>query len=238
LIENNDITSVPSVATVNGLGIQMSRNTTSATKITNTIIKNNYFLTRGTSIEIYYADGATITGNEFKVRKGTATGISYAVWLRGSAGDMKVFGNKITELSTSQVSSTGGAWGVFDSSLSSGPFNMYVYNNTFSGMDRFATGATAINQCYIYCGINTTSSKIYHNTFYLPALTAPTQAGYYNAIKYTASTRKADIQNNIFISNEDAKSCFLSDTNLTGTVENNLYFLRAGNTNASNSEKK
>ena len=231
-IENNDITSVPSLATVNGLGIQMSRNTTANTKITNTTIKKNYFLTRGTSVEIYYADGATVSANEFKVRKGTAIGIAYAVYLRGSAGDMNVIGNKFTELSSSQATSTGGAWGVFDASLTSGPFNMYVYNNTFTGMNRSATGATAINQCYIASGVNTTASKICNNTFYLPALTAPTQVGYYNAIKYTTTTRKADIQNNIFISNEDAKSCFISDLNTAGTVENNVYYLRAGSTNA------
>jgi len=217
---------------VNGIGIQFSRNTTATTKITKTTIKSNNFLTRGNGLEVYYADGADIIGNEFKVRKGTATGISYAVWLRGSAGDMNVIGNKITELSTNQATSTGGAWGISDASLVSGPFNLYIYNNTFSGMDRTALGATAINQCYIYCGINTTTTKISHNTFYMPALSQPTQAGYYNAIKYTASARKADVFNNIFISDEDAKSCFLSDVSMTGAVNYNIYYLRAGNTNA------
>lgn len=232
LIQNNSITSLPSVTTVNGIGIQLSRNTTATTKITNTVVKGNSFLTRGNGIEIYYADGATIVGNEFKVRKGTATGISYAVWLRGSAGDMNVIGNKFTELTTDQIASTGGVWGISDASLTSGPFNLYIYNNTFTGMNRTASGATAINQCYIYCGINTIVTKISHNSFYLPALSQPTQAGYYNAIKYTASNRKADVTSNIFISDEDAKSCFLSDVNQTGVINNNIYFLRAGNTNA------
>jgi len=232
LIQNNDIIAVPSLATVNGIGIQFTKSGTPLTRITNTTIKGNSFLTRGTSLEVYYANGANIIGNEFKIRKGTATGISYSVYLRGSAGDMNVIGNKFTEFTTSQAASTGGTWGVFDACTGTNAFNLNVYNNTFSGMNRSATGATAINQCYIASGQNTLTTKISHNTFYLPVLSAPTQAGYYNAIKYTTTTRKPDVTNNIFISNEDSKSCFISDANTAGTLNNNIYYLRAGNTNA------
>lgn len=231
IIENNIISSVPSL-TVNGTAIQCTRNTSGSTvNITGLKIRNNTISASGTGIEIYYAGGVDITRNEIKIQKGTASGGAYGIWLRGTSGDMNIIANRFTETSTSQASGTALIQSVSIAASSSNPFNTNIYNNTFSGMDRKATGATAINQYYIgEIGYGTT--KIYHNSFYLPALTQPTQAGAYNAIAYTTANYKADIQRNIFISNDNSKSVLISKAVTTGTMNNNVYFLRAGNSNA------
>lgn len=231
LIDNNQIICFPSTS-VNGVGIQCSGTGSPAARIANLDITNNYIKARSTGIEVYYSNGVEIYGNEIKVQKGTTTGSGIGVWLRGHAGDMYVARNKFTEVSSIQTgTSTYATQGILTGASSTNPFNVYIYNNTFSGMDRSVTGPAALNQSYIAeVGYGTT--KIYHNTFYLPALTLPTQAGAYNAISFTTTSYKADIQNNIFISNEDAKSVFIAKAVTTGSMDNNIYYLRAGNTNA------
>lgn len=231
LIENNTIKSVPSLSTINGIGIQCTKSGTPTNWIENLDIKNNIITTSGNGIEINYANGADIMGNEFKVQKQTGTGISSAIWFRGKNGNMNVIGNKFLESSLLAVSGTVSNYTVSSSANASNPFNLNIFNNTFSGMKRTTTGATALNQTYIAdAGYGTT--KVYNNSFYLPALNQPSQAGYYHAFKFTGTNKMADIQNNIFISNEDAKSVLISDPITTGTMNNNIYYLRAGNTNA------
>jgi len=231
LIENNSIKSVPTLSTINGIGIQCTKSGTPTNWIENLDIKNNSITTSGNGIEIYYANGADIMGNEFKVQKQTGTGISSAIWFRGKQGNMNVIGNKFTETSLLATSGTVSTYTISVSASASNSFNLNIFNNTFSGMNRSTSGATALNQCYIGdAGYGTT--KVYNNTFYLPALTTPTQPGYYNAIKFTGSGKIADIQNNIFISNEDELSVLISDPVTSGAMNNNIYFLRAGNANA------
>jgi len=231
LIENNQIVCFPSTS-VNGLGIQGNSTGSPTARISGLVIKNNYIKARSTGVEVNFCDGVNISGNEIRVQKGTTTGSGIGVWLRGSKGDMFVTGNKFTEISSIQTGTGSYATqGILTGATSSNPFNVNIFNNTFSGMDRSVAGPAALNQTYI-AEIGYGTTKIYHNTFYLPALTLPTQAGAYNAISYTTTSYKADIQNNIFISNEDAKSVLVSKAVTTGTMNNNIYYLRAGNTNA------
>lgn len=231
LIENNQITAVPATSSVNGIGIICGRSGTATTLISNLNIKNNTIVASGKAIEINYSNGANIQGNEFKIQKGTGTGIAYGIWLRGKSGDMNIIGNRFTEVSTLQASGTVGTQAILVSANASNPFNTNIFNNTFAGMDRKATGATNVNQTYI-AEIGYGTTKIYNNSFYLPVLTQPTQNGAYNAISFSTTSYKADIQNNIFISNEDSKSVLISKAVTTGTMNNNIYYLRAGNTNA------
>lgn len=229
-ISNNIITA--NNATVNAYGIQCNRSGSATTRILGLQITNNVITASGECVEVNYCNGINISGNELKIQKANTTGSGYAIWLRGSAGDMNVFGNKFTELSTIQ-SGTGtyATHGIFTGATSSNPFNVNIYNNTFSGMNRSVAGPAAVNQAYI-AEIGYGTTKIYHNSFYLPALTLSTLNGAYNAISFTTTSYKADVQNNIFISNEDAKSVLISKAITTGTVNNNIYYLRAGNTNA------
>ena len=231
LIENNQITAVPSTSTVNGIGIQCARAGSATTLISNLNINNNTIIASGKAIEINYSNGANILGNEFKIQKQTGTGVAYGIWLRGKSGDMNILRNRFTEVSSAQASGTGGTQAILVGASATNPFNTNIFNNTFAGMDRKATGATNVNQAYI-AEIGYGTTKIYHNSFYLPALTQPTQSGTYNAISFTTTNKKADVQNNIFISNEDAKSVLVASVITVGTVNNNIYYLRAGNTNA------
>ena len=233
LITNNVISANSQTFTsTGGYGIQCSRTGTATTKITGLQITNNIITASNECVEIYYCNGATITGNEIKVERANTIGSGTGIWLRGSAGDMYVTGNKFTELVSAQTGTgTYATQGILTGATSVNPFNVYIFNNIFSGMNRSVSGPAALNQSYIAeVGYGTT--KIYNNSFYMPALTLPTQAGAYNAISFTTASYKADVQNNIFISNEDAKSVLISKVITTGPVNNNVYYLRAGNTNA------
>ena len=230
VITNNQITT--NASTQSGYGIRCNRSGSATTRITGLEITNNLITASGTGIEVNYCSGVNVSGNEIKVQKGTTIGSGIGVWLRGSTGDMYVVGNKFTELSSIQNGTgTYATQGILTGATSTNPFNVYIFNNMFSGMNRSVSGPANLNQTYIAeIGFGTT--KIYHNTFYLPALTLPTQAGAYNAISFTTTNYKADVQNNIFISNEDAKSVLISKNITTGPVNNNIYYLRAGNTYA------
>ena len=235
LISNNIIKAVSPTTAVNGIGIQCTKSGSPTTKITGLQITNNLISASSTGIEIYYCNGVNISGNEFKVQKGTSIGSGIGVWLRGSAGDMNVVGNRFTELSSIQTgTNTYATQGILTGSTAGSPFNVNIFNNTFSGMNRSVSGPAALNQSYI-AEIGYGTTKIYHNSFYLPALTLPTQAGAYNAISFTTANYKADIQNNIFISNEDAKTVLISKAVTTGAMDNNIYFLRP--VNVSNNAK-
>ncbi len=224
LVSNNIINTVNQ--TVSGYGVRCNRSGSATTKITGLQVIDNTITVSGTGIEVYYCNGVMVSGNEIKVQKGTTTGSGIGVWLRGSAGDMYVKGNKFTQLVSVQTGTgTYATQGILTGATSSIPFNVNIFNNTFSGINRSVTGPAALNQSYI-ADIGYGTTKIYHNTFYLPTLTLPTLAGAYNAISYTTTNYKADIQNNIFISDEDAKSVLISKAVTTGTMNNNIYFLR------------
>lgn len=230
LITNNIITA--NNPAISGYGIQCSRSGSATTKITGLQITDNVVTASAYGIEVNYCNGATVSGNEIKLQKGTATGAGYALWIRGTQGDMNVFGNKFTEVSSLQTNAaTIQNFAIFTGATATNPYNLNIFNNTFSGMKRTASGPTALNQAYI-AEIGYGTTKIYHNSFYLPALALPTQAGYYNAIAFTTVNYKADVQNNIFISDEDAKSVLVAKAITAGVVDNNIYYLRAGNTNA------
>jgi len=229
-IDNNIITANNPL--ISGYGVQCSRSGTATSKITGLLITNNLVTASAYCIEVNYSNGATISGNEIKLQKGTMTGAGYALWIKGVLGDMNVVGNKFTEVSSQQTNAaTIQNFAIFTGASSANPYNLNIFNNTFSGMKRTAAGPTALNQAYI-AEIGYGTTKIYHNTFYLPALALPSQAGAYNAISFTTTKFVADVQNNIFISDEDAKSVLIAKAITTGPVDNNIYYLRAGNTNA------
>ena len=232
IISNNIIiANDQTITATGGYGIQCSRSGSATTKITGLQILNNLITASGTGIAISYCNGATITGNEIKIEKANSTSGGYGINLVSSTGDINIIANKFTETSTTKNSSTVDTYSIIVSANASNPFNANIYNNFFSGIDRKATGATTINQAYIGdIGYGTT--KIYNNTFFLPALTQPTVSGPYCALRFTGSTYKADVQNNIFVSNEDAKSVLISNVITTGPVNYNVYYLSAGNTNA------
>jgi hypothetical protein len=230
LISNNTISAKNQ--TVSGWGVRCNRSGTATTRISGLQIQDNIITASGTCIEIWYCNGVNIRNNEIKVQKGTTTGSGIGVWLRGSTGDMNIADNKFSELVSVQTgTSTYATQGILTGATSVNPFNVNIFNNTFSGMNRSAAGPANLNQTYI-ADIGYGTTKIFQNTFYLPALTLPTQNGAYNAISFTTANYKADIKNNIFISDENAKSVLIAKAITTGVSDNNIFYLRAGNTNA------
>ncbi|MFZ4583574.1 MAG: T9SS type A sorting domain-containing protein, partial [Paludibacter sp.] len=109
-------------------------------------------------------------------------------------------------------------------------------NNFFTGFDKTSVTAGETMMQGIRCG---STCYVWNNTFFLNALTnkpttnietpSDTQSAYC-AINIAAGT--PEIKNNIFISNEDAFFNFLIRGGVSGITNNNLYFLRAGNTKA------
>ncbi len=222
-IENNYI---KCMASTTGQGISgVNSGASPVSRATNMTIKNNYVIAQGRCMEIhYFGAGLNVIGNEIKLsQQGNSGTTNYGLWVRTGVGPINIIGNKFTETSTKEA----GASGTLGTrAISCSAYEHNIYNNMFSGMDRSGTASVSVSQAYIFV---VGTGRIYHNTFYMPALSSPTTPGTYQAINNSTSLN-VEIKNNIFISNEDVKSQFVSNVN--NISENNIYFLRAGNTNA------
>lgn len=227
IIENNIITSVSSPT---GQGIMTSSSgTLVSAATTGLIIKKNIITARARGGWFYYIDGGEIEGNELRlVQSSTAVGtVNYGFWTgTGARGTFNIFNNKFIEASTFETSASGGLRVL---SLGGGtPIPTYnVYNNTFAGLDRRSTTSNAVNLTYLFFGGQGT---IYHNTFYMPALTQAVNTGYYSSIQL--SSANPAIKNNIFITNEDATANAFYSAISTGVIDNNIFYFNAGVTNA------
>jgi len=230
-IDNNTLT-----ATVSGVGMGM-RITNSGTlvaipKINGFVFKNNIVTASRRLIELSYLDGITeVNNNTFNLLQTTAAGaLVYGVYGNlNLLGTVNLYNNKFNQ-STVVESAASGAFGIRLVQLASGPTAWNVYNNTFAGMNRTQTaGAATLNLSYIQVSFGV--ANIYNNSFYLPALTSPSSAGYYNAIN-NSNGQSQKIVNNIFVSNEPtAAHAFVSNV-CTGTSNYNVYYLRQTNANA------
>ena len=224
-IENNIITSV---ASSSGQGINTtSSGTLTTAKTTGLVVKNNIISAQGRGGWFYYINGGEFNGNEFKINQlGNANTVNYGLWTStGATGTFTICNNKFTQVTTKEATATG-TLGIRALSLGSGcTYN--IYNNTFAGMDRKNVATSTVNLSYIFFG---GTGTIYNNTFYMPALTSPSTPGYYNAIQL--SSANPAIKNNIFISNEDAVANAFYSAISTAAIDNNIFYLRAGNTNA------
>jgi len=222
-IENNILTCTASTV---GMGIRITNSGSIASaKLTGFICKNNVISAQRRILEINYTNGGEIFGNTISLIQPTSTALGYGIWTSsGCSGIFNIFNNKFIASSCSGPDAAAGGQRVL--SLG-GSVTCNVYNNTFAGMDRSGTGTGAVNQTYCFFGC---AGKIYNNTFYMPALTKPTMAGYYRAI--TLSYANPEIKNNIFVSNEDGMLNELIGTVTTGASDNNIFYLKAGNVNA------
>lgn len=222
-IENNHISSMGSST---GQGIVGVNSGTGPARPTNMSILNNYVIAQGRCLELhYFGPDLLIQGNEIKLsQQGNSGTTNYALWIRTGLGPVNIIGNKFTEVSTKEAG-TSGTLGT--RAISCANIEQNIYNNTFSGMNRTGAATANVHQSYIYL-IGT--GKIYNNSFYMPALTAATTPGEYIAIQ-TQNSKVFDIKNNIFLSDDDNKAVFIRDINTTAP-NYNIYYLRAGNTNA------
>lgn len=227
VIENNTMTAL-------GNNVAMGMRTTNSgtltsgapVKIKGLVIKNNKITAKRRLIELNYIDGADISNNTFTSEATGAAGtISYGLWTStGVVGTVNIFNNKFVKAVTEET----GAYGHRVVSLSSGA-TYKIYNNMFAGLDKTKASTVGLNLAYLfYSGV---SGTIYNNTFYMPALTDPSSAGYYNAIQISGNT--AEVKNNIFISNEPthANTAFISAVP-NPESDNNVFYLSAPHTGA------
>lgn len=222
-IENNQISSMGSST---GQGIVGVNSGTGPARPINMSILNNYVIAQGRCMELhYFGPGLLIQGNEIKLsQQGNSGTTNYGLWIRTGLGPVNIIGNKFSEVSTKEGSASG-TYGT--RAISCGSIEHNIFNNSFSGMDRKVVATANVHQSYIFL---VGTGKVYNNTFYMPALTVPTTPGDYFSIQNQTS-KVFDIKNNIFVSDDDNKAVFIRDVNTT--IPNyNIYYLRAGNTNA------
>ncbi|NDP21960.1 MAG: T9SS type A sorting domain-containing protein [Paludibacter sp.] len=222
-IDNNIITSI---ASLSGQGINTtSSGTLTTVRTTGLVVKNNIITAQGRCGWFYYINGGDFYNNEFHLTQlGNANTVNYGLWTStGAGGTFNIYNNKFIE-STTMEGSASGTLGMRTMSLAAGTYN--IYNNMFAGIDRKTAATAIVNQTYIFFG--GTDGMISNNTFYMPALTANTTPGYYQAI--TLSFANPDIKNNIFISNEDAVVNAFYGSVSTGAIDYNVYYNKVGTT--------
>ncbi len=223
IIDNNIITSV---ASASGQGINTTSSGTLTTGVTNgLIVRNNIITAQGRCAWLYYINGGDFYNNEFHLTQlGSANTVNYGLWTStGALGTFNIYNNKFIETTTMEATASG-TLGMRTMSLAAGTYK--VYNNVFSGIDKKIVTAATVNLTYIFFG--GTTGFISNNTFYMPALTAKTTPGYYQAI--TLSFANPDIKNNIFISNEDGVANAFYGSVSSGAIDYNDYYNRAGST--------
>lgn len=223
-IDNNILTCTESTV---GMGIRLTNSGTisAATRLIGFVCSNNTIMAQRRILEINYTNGGKIFGNTITLKQPTSTSLGYGIWTsNGCEGTFDIYSNKFVEISCAGSESSG-TLGQRAISVG-GSVTVNIYNNMFAGMGRGGTATASVNQTYIFFG---SSGKIYNNTFYLPALSS-TVPGYYRGINL--SFANPEIKNNIFISNEDAIANELIGSVTTAASEDNLFYLKAGNTNA------
>lgn len=224
-IENNVLTALGNNV---AMGARITNSgTIAAAKLTGLAFKNNIVTAKRRLFEINYTSGGEISGNTFETQATGAAGtVTYGLWTSsGVDGTINIFNNKFVKAFTEET----GAYGHRVVSLASGA-TYNIFNNTFAGLDKTKASNAALNLTYLfYSGV---AGKIYNNTFYMPALTDPSQTGgYYRAINLSGNT--AEIRNNIFISDEavHTNTSFIGSVPSPATDFNNFY-LRQPHTGA------
>ena len=231
IIDNNILTGTGSVS----MGVRLIVSGTPTAYVTGFIMRNNTVTVQRRLVELSYMNGANIYNNEFNLVQTAVPGsLIYGIFANTAFGTnpVNIYNNKFKQATVTENSASG-AYGIRVISLGSGPSAWNIYNNTFAGMNRIQTsGAATLNLSYIQVAFGT--ANIYHNTFYMPAVTAAAAAGYYNAINNSNAQTAQKIRNNIFISDEPTAACaFVSNVCVSpGESENNIYYHRQTNANA------
>lgn len=233
IIENNVINNLGGSQKLGAAGsaIGMGRVNASTAQTNNFVIRNNKIKITAVGVNLIstYNVNCDIINNEFSMIQGvskfSSNGFVRLTSSSNSPGTINIVGNKVLEMSTLQTSS-GTLYGVYISSGGTDVVN--IYNNSFAGLNRGGNTAASVNVHlgYITAGSGNDRTKIYNNTFYLPALKATGTEGDFCAIRYesaTATNWKANIINNIFATDDISKAIFISGNNAAGTVDYNAY---------------
>ncbi|MFA5834528.1 MAG: T9SS type A sorting domain-containing protein [Bacteroidota bacterium] len=221
-IENNTMTGTGSNVS---MGMRITNSGSATSRVTGFVFKNNTVTARRRLLEINYTTGGNIYNNEFTtIQTGAPGTISYGLWTSANvAGTINIYNNKFLQSSTQET----GAFGHRVISLASAA-TYNIYNNTFAGMEKTAASTAGLNLTYLF--FSGVAGTIYHNTFYMPALTNASSTGYYSCIQLSGNT--AQIKNNIFISDEATHTnpYFISAVP-TPVSDCNNFYMRQSNTN-------
>jgi len=244
IIENNTLTNVDG----NGAAcVHISQSGSPTVGLTALKVKNNVMNGRVRAMFISYTNDGDITGNTISEISQTSQG-SAAITLQtnfGTAGTFNIANNKITTISTINVTAgaNNGVIGIDNQCVT--PKIVNIYNNMLSG---FAVGNAATTNSKIY-GIRSTSTStcnIFNNTILIPEMTNMTAFGssYIAGIVFaTAATTEAGpattggittVKNNIIISNETTMKVwgirrvgtganFVSDNNIIYAATTNNF---------------
>jgi hypothetical protein len=230
-IENNEITNTTG-ASSQGIGVYADVMPTLAAS--GIVVKDNIIRARTRGIFVNDIKGMVITGNEFHIKQTSGGLLSSAIFANTRvSGTFHVTQNSFVELETANTSA--GDYGI--KAIITGGENSvwYIDNNYFTGFDKTSTSNTSMLQAIRLGALG--ASYIRHNTFYLNALTnKPANPGTgpsdptYSAINIAAGTPV--IQNNLFVSNEDASPNYFIRGNAPDAGSNNVFCLQAGTTKA------
>ncbi|MDI3544796.1 MAG: trimeric autotransporter adhesin, partial [Rikenellaceae bacterium] len=198
----------------------------------NNVIKN---LTGGTSSAygFYVTYGKVIDIHNNIIQQLTNGAGIYGIYAGGSSTlDMKIYNNKIQDITTTSTSGT--VYGIY----TYGGTTNNIYNNFISEL--YAPSSSGTNQII---GINLyygTTQNVYYNTIYLDAASSGTDFGTSGIYAYTSPTT-IKLQNNIVVNNSTPAGTGLTvalrraSTSLTqydNSSNNNLFY--AGTPGASN----
>jgi hypothetical protein len=236
-ILNNEI--INTTAGASSQGIAIYANAEPVAPSTGVVIKDNSIRARTRGIFLNEVNGIEITGNEFHINQSSG-GLSSAAIFGNSRinGDIQVTGNHFVELKSANANT--GDWGVKAIITGGAASTWYIDNNYFTGFDKTsATSGTTMLQGIRLGAL--AGSYIRHNTFYLNPVTeanrptnpsTPAAAdGAYAAINIAAGTPV--IQNNLFVSGEDAFPNFFIRGDVAFTAaDNNIFCLPASAVNA------
>jgi hypothetical protein len=232
IIENNEIINTTGTASQ---GIGVYADATPLASASGIVVKDNIIRARTRGIFVNDIKGMEITGNEFHINQTSGGWLSSAIFANTRVeGTFYVTQNKFVELKTANTST--GDYGI--KAIITGGTNSvwYIENNYFTGFDKTASTASTSMLQAIRLG-TLAGSYIRHNTFHLNVLAnKPTNTGTgpadpsYSAINIAAGTPV--IQNNLFVSDEDACVNYFIRGGAPQTDDNNVFCLQAGSTRA------
>jgi hypothetical protein len=231
-IENNEIINTTGAASQ---GIGVYADAVPMASASGIVVKDNIIRARTRGIFVNDSKGMEITGNEFHINQTSGGLLSSAIFANTRVeGTFYVTQNKFVELKTANTNA--GDYGI-KAIITGGEKSVwYIENNYFTGFDKTASTVSTSMLQAIRLG-TLAGSYIRHNTFHLNALTnKPTNTGTgaaaptYSAINIAAGTPV--IQNNLFVSDEDACANYFIRGDAPEATGNNVFCLQAGTTKA------
>jgi len=243
-ILKNTITNAASIGYTQAIGFYNATGLADPLKMSSGVeISGNVITTFQRGIFFENSNDITISNNEFHIKQGRTGVLSSAIQHPALAANTNTFNvyvrnNRFIELTSANVA-TGDA-GV-KAIITGGPNSTwYIENNYFTGFGKTAAASTSSLQAIRTGTFAGGAMYIQHNTFHLNVITSNAPTGNsatpgvadpaYWAINI-ANTAPV-IQNNLFVSDEDAFPNFFIRGTVPTSATNNVFCRQGGTTNA------